>query len=67
MIPEFFKGVKGFNTTTKLKTDDLTFYDSVVENSVTTKFNTGTIITIVLTLVMVLLVVISSIIMQCRI
>lgn len=28
MIPEFFEGVKGFNTSIQLNSDDLSFYDS---------------------------------------
>ena len=54
LIPELFAGVKGFDNTTKLATDDLHFVDSLKRNAEVTSADAGSVVIIILLIVIVL-------------
>lgn len=60
MIPEIFEGLKGFDTTKKLNSEDVKFYDSLELNENATKFTGGAIFTLILLIILILFVLISS-------
>ena len=61
IIPEFFSGIKGFDSSTQLNIDDLQFNESKVENAEVTKFDGGALLTILIIVFFVLFVLISSV------
>jgi len=53
LIPELFAGVKGFDNTTRLVTDDLHFVDSYKRNAEVTSADAGSVFIILILIAMV--------------
>jgi hypothetical protein len=60
LIPEFFNGIKGFDSETQLRTSDLYFEDSKTLNDELTAFSGGALFSILLTVAFILGVIIAT-------